>query len=109
MFVASFNRPNLTYRVTPKDEPLKQIINFVRKREGESGILSVLPPELLVEYNKSDLLIRVRNIAGGVSTLRGFTAEKPERLRGPLAVVATSAIWLGALAKICSGAGSASP
>lgn len=51
--------------------------------EGESGILSVLPPELLVEYNKSDLLVRMKNIAGGVSTIRGFTAEKPERLRGP--------------------------
>ncbi len=51
--------------------------------EGESGILSVLPPELLVEYNKSDMFIKVRNIAGDVSTIRGFTAEKPERLRGP--------------------------
>ena len=51
--------------------------------EGESGILSVLPPELLVEHNKSDMIIRMRNIAGGVSTIRGFTAEKPERLRGP--------------------------
>ena len=39
VFVASFNRPNLTYRVTPKDEPLKQIIEFVRKRESESGII----------------------------------------------------------------------
>jgi len=38
-FVASFNRPNLTYRVIPKDEPLKQIINFVRPREHESGII----------------------------------------------------------------------
>ena len=38
-FVASFNRPNLTYRVVPKDEPLKQIIDFVRKREHESGII----------------------------------------------------------------------
>jgi len=38
-FVASFNRPNLTYRVVPKDEPAKQIINFVRKREHESGII----------------------------------------------------------------------
>ena len=51
--------------------------------EGESGILSVLPPELLVEYNKSDTIIRMKNVAGGVSTIRGFTAEKPERLRGP--------------------------
>ncbi|HEU5079229.1 MAG TPA: DNA helicase RecQ [Opitutaceae bacterium] len=38
-FVASFNRPNLTYRVLPKDQPLKQIIDFVRKREHESGII----------------------------------------------------------------------
>jgi ATP-dependent DNA helicase RecQ len=39
IFVASFNRPNLTYRVIPKDQPLKQIIDFVRKREHESGII----------------------------------------------------------------------
>jgi ATP-dependent DNA helicase RecQ len=39
IFVASFNRPNLTYRVVPKDEPLKQVIDFVRKREHESGII----------------------------------------------------------------------
>ena len=39
VFVASFNRPNLTYRVVPKDQPLKQIIEFIRKREHESGIV----------------------------------------------------------------------
>jgi ATP-dependent DNA helicase RecQ len=39
VFVASFNRPNLTYRVVSKDQPLKQIIDFVRKREHESGII----------------------------------------------------------------------
>jgi ATP-dependent DNA helicase RecQ len=39
IFVASFNRPNLTYRVIPKDQPLKQIIDFVRKREADSGII----------------------------------------------------------------------
>jgi ATP-dependent DNA helicase RecQ len=38
-FVASFNRPNLTYKVIPKDQPIKQIIDFVRKREHESGII----------------------------------------------------------------------
>jgi ATP-dependent DNA helicase RecQ len=38
-FVASFNRPNLTYRVVPKDQPTKQIIDFIRKREHESGIV----------------------------------------------------------------------
>jgi ATP-dependent DNA helicase RecQ len=39
VFVASFNRPNLTYRVVPKDQPAKQIIDFVKKRESESGII----------------------------------------------------------------------
>ena len=39
IFVASFNRPNLTYRVVPKDQPAKQVIDFVRKREHESGII----------------------------------------------------------------------
>ena len=39
IFVASFNRPNLTYRVVPKDQPLKQIVEFAKKREHESGIV----------------------------------------------------------------------
>jgi len=39
VFVASFNRPNLTYRVIPKHQPAKQILEFVRKREDESGII----------------------------------------------------------------------
>jgi ATP-dependent DNA helicase RecQ len=39
VFVASFNRPNLTYRVTPKDQPLRQIIEFVKKRADECGII----------------------------------------------------------------------
>ncbi len=38
-FVASFNRPNLSYRVIAKDQPAKQIIEFIRKREHESGIV----------------------------------------------------------------------
>ncbi len=38
-FVASFNRPNLTYKVTPKDKPTEQILAWVKKREDESGII----------------------------------------------------------------------
>ena len=39
IFVASFNRPNLFYRVTPKDQPLKQILDFISKRKDDSGIV----------------------------------------------------------------------
>lgn len=51
--------------------------------EGESGILNVLPPALLADYNKSDLVVKMYNAKGDICTIRGFTAEKPERLRGP--------------------------
>ncbi len=39
IFVASFNRPNLSYRVTPKDQPMKQILDFAGKRREDSGII----------------------------------------------------------------------
>lgn len=39
VFVASFNRPNLTYRVVAKDQPLKQVIEFIRRRDQDSGII----------------------------------------------------------------------
>lgn len=51
--------------------------------EGESGLLSVIPPDLIKVYNKSDMIIEMFNWRGDVATIRGFTAEKPERLRGP--------------------------
>ncbi len=38
-YVASFNRPNLTYRVVPKAQPYRQVLDFVRQRPGESGIV----------------------------------------------------------------------
>lgn len=39
VFTSSFNRPNLTYRVLVKDRPLHQIVDFLSRREGESGII----------------------------------------------------------------------
>ncbi|HWL54527.1 MAG TPA: DNA helicase RecQ [Chthoniobacteraceae bacterium] len=39
VFVASFNRPNLTYRVIPKEQPQQQVIAFIEQRFRESGIV----------------------------------------------------------------------
>ncbi len=39
VFVASFNRPNLTYRVIAKEKPLSQVLEFLWKRQEESGIV----------------------------------------------------------------------
>ncbi len=38
-YVASFNRPNLTYRVAGKQKAYDQLLKFLRARKGESGII----------------------------------------------------------------------
>jgi ATP-dependent DNA helicase RecQ len=41
VYVASFNRPNLTYRVAAKTGAYDQVLGFIRARRGESGIIYV--------------------------------------------------------------------
>src|SRR6476620_10659271 len=38
-YVASFDRPNLTYRVVPKSAPYDQLFDFLQTRPNESGIV----------------------------------------------------------------------
>ena len=38
-YVASFNRPNLSYRVVPKSASYEQLLAFIRSRANESGIV----------------------------------------------------------------------
>ncbi|CAN5588524.1 DNA helicase RecQ [soil metagenome] len=38
-YVASFDRPNLTYRVVPKSSPYDQLLAFLQARPRESGIV----------------------------------------------------------------------
>lgn len=38
-YVASFNRPNLSYRVVPKAKPYEQVLALIRSRPNESGIV----------------------------------------------------------------------
>lgn len=47
--------------------------------EGVSGLLRALPEGLIADYNRSDYTIRLVN----ETFIRGFSAEKPDRLRGP--------------------------
>ncbi|MGA0611174.1 DNA helicase RecQ [Caldimonas sp. KR1-144] len=40
VFIASFDRPNIRYRIVEKDEPRRQLLRFVRdEHEGEAGVV----------------------------------------------------------------------
>ena len=42
-FVASFDRPNIRYRIEPKQQPLKQLVSLIRaEHEGDAGIVYCL-------------------------------------------------------------------
>lgn len=47
--------------------------------EGDSGLLNVIPKELIADYNKA--LFELRLVNG--SLLKGIPASEPERFRGP--------------------------
>ena len=67
--------PGHLYAVIAPTHDLLQKVNF----EGESGILSRMPPSSILNYNKSDMTLTLKNGA----QIQGFSAQDPERLRGP--------------------------
>jgi ATP-dependent DNA helicase RecQ len=42
LFLASFDRPNIRYAVVPKASPQRQLLAFLKPRQGESGIVYCL-------------------------------------------------------------------
>lgn len=41
-FLSSFDRPNIFYRIVPKEQPRKQLLNFLAARKGDAGIVYCL-------------------------------------------------------------------
>src|SRR5437867_7471812 len=69
-YVASFNRPNLSYRVVPKSAPYEQLIAFLRGRSSECGIVycaSRKSTESLAR-NLSEDGIRAKPYHGGLTS-----------------------------------------
>ncbi len=52
VFKASFNRPNLFYEVRPKRNVNKELIKFVKRNEGKSGIIYCLSRKKVEEIAK---------------------------------------------------------
>jgi ATP-dependent DNA helicase RecQ len=41
-FLSSFDRPNIFYRIVPKEQPRKQLLSFLGARKGDAGIVYCL-------------------------------------------------------------------
>ena len=60
-FLSSFDRPNIFYRIQPKDQPRKQLLGFLAARKGDAGIVYCLSRK------------KVEEVAGFLSS-QGFPA-----------------------------------
>ena len=97
-FVASFDRPNIQYRIVGKDSPSKQLLNFLRsEHEGHAGIvycLSRASVEKTAEFLSDNGIPAVPYHAGLDARLRAKNQSRFLREDG-LIVVATIAFGMG--------------
>ena len=71
LFVSSFDRPNIQYRIVPKNEPKKQLLQFLRtEHPGDAGIVYCLSRD-------SDRA--GRRVPGGAGHRRAAVPRRPRR------------------------------
>jgi ATP-dependent DNA helicase RecQ len=96
--VASFDRPNIQYRIVPKDEPKKQLLGFLRgEHAGDAGIVYCLSrasvektAEFLVENG-----IRALPYHAGLDARTRATHQSRFLREDGLVMVATIAFGMG--------------
>jgi ATP-dependent DNA helicase RecQ len=97
-FVASFDRPNIQYRIEPKNEPRRQLIRLLRtEHPGEAGIvycLSRASVEKTAEYLCSEGFVALPYHAGLDPQTRSVNQSRFLREDG-LIMVATIAFGMG--------------
>ncbi|NUW01494.1 DNA helicase RecQ [Streptomyces sp. CAI 127] len=97
-FVASFDRPNIQYRIVPKTEPKKQLLSFLKEEHaGDAGIVYCLSrnsTEKIAEYLSNNGVQAVPYHAGLDAGTRAAHQARFLREEG-LVVVATIAFGMG--------------
>jgi ATP-dependent DNA helicase RecQ len=97
-FVASFDRPNIQYRIAPKDDPRRQLLDLIRtEHPGDAGIVYCLSRnsvERTAEFLVSQGLTAVPYHAGLESATRAANQARFLREDGVI-VVATIAFGMG--------------
>ena len=97
-FVASFDRPNIQYRIEPKNEPRRQLLRLLRtEHAGEAGIvycLSRASVEKTAEFLSGEGLVAMPYHAGLDAQTRSVNQSRFLREDG-LIMVATIAFGMG--------------
>ncbi|ALG12594.1 DNA helicase RecQ [Kibdelosporangium phytohabitans] len=97
-FVASFDRPNIQYRIAPKADPKRQLLDLLRtEHQGDAGIvycLSRASVEKTAEFLTANGVAAVPYHAGLESRVRARNQSRFLREDG-LVVVATIAFGMG--------------
>ncbi|MGA4472074.1 DNA helicase RecQ [Ectopseudomonas chengduensis] len=96
-FLSSFDRPNIFYRIQPKDQPRKQLLGFLAARKGDAGIvycLSRKKVEEVAEFLSSQGFPALPYHAGLPNELRAFNQKRFLNEEG-LIMVATIAFGMG--------------
>ncbi|MFI6900811.1 DNA helicase RecQ [Nonomuraea sp. NPDC050394] len=97
-FVASFDRPNIQYRITAKSEPKRQLLDFIRtEHPDEAGIvycLSRSSAEKIAEHLSDHGIAAIPYHAGLDTRTRALHQSRFLREEG-LTVVATIAFGMG--------------
>ncbi|MEU3003497.1 DNA helicase RecQ [Streptomyces sp. NPDC007020] len=97
-FVASFDRPNIQYRIVPKSDPKKQLLSFLQEEHaGDAGIVYCLSrnsTEKIAEYLSRNGVAAVPYHAGLDAATRAAHQARFLREEG-LVVVATIAFGMG--------------
>lgn len=97
VFVDSFDRQNISYEILPRSNPRGQLLDFLRRHEGESGIvycLSRKKVEETVEWlNESG--IRAKHYHARLDPALKAANQDAFRLEEGLCLVATVAFGMG--------------
>lgn len=96
-FLSSFDRPNIFYRIQPKDQPRKQLLGFLAARKGDAGIvycLSRKKVEEVADFLSSQGFPALPYHAGLPNELRAYHQKRFLNEEG-LIMVATIAFGMG--------------
>jgi ATP-dependent DNA helicase RecQ len=97
LFLSSFDRPNIRYAIAPKTEPRRQLMGFLKPRQGESGIVYCLSRKSVEETAAGLQASGVRALpyhAGLESAMRSRHQDAFLKEEG-LILVATIAFGMG--------------